>query len=129
MPCESGPRDYAWEGFCDAVKHFNYVAEKTGNPKRLDAHKDYRSRVDSVVQELCAMLSAMSPDERDAIIYDARNKTARSLADWWEYHQEMDAEREAEKLEAERIAKLREEAASKLTPEERAAVGLKNNRR
>ena len=42
----------------------------------------------------------MRADVRDRIVYDARNKTARRLADWWEEHQEEDAKREAAELKA-----------------------------
>jgi hypothetical protein len=40
--------------------------------------------------ELCAMLTAMSPEDANRLVYDGRNAMARKLADWWEEHQKAD---------------------------------------
>lgn len=42
---------------------------------------------------LCKLLKAMTPEQINKVIYDARNPTARRLADWWEAHQQADNER------------------------------------
>jgi hypothetical protein len=70
------------------------------------------------------MLKALDPKRRDEIIYDARHSTARKLADWWEYHQEQDQRREAEKQREAERRELRRAAARKLTRAERLAAGL-----
>lgn len=50
---------------------------------------------DDFVTELCSILKIMSTAQIDEVVYDARDKTARQLADWWEEHQEEDRKREA----------------------------------
>lgn len=62
-----------------------------------EANNIYASDERSVVQ-LCATLKALEPSVRDWVVYNARNKTARQLADWWEEHQAADAERERQAL-------------------------------
>lgn len=44
--------------------------------------------------ELCSLLRSFNEDQENKIIYNAKNKTSRALADWWEEHQKHDAERE-----------------------------------
>lgn len=74
------------------------------------------------VPELCAILNSLSPEELESIVYNARSKESRTLADWWERHQEADRKREAaERRDAERAA-LRASALAKLTPAERKAL-------
>lgn len=126
MPCTVTEGEAAaWRDFKDALGMFNYLAEQKGDPRRFDAQKDYRLTTKWLHEELCAMLKSMEPEKRDRIVYNARDKRARRLADWWEYHQAQDARHEAERLEAIRIHELRASAAAKLTHEERAALGLK----
>ncbi len=74
---------------------------------------------------LCALIgAAMSKPEQDRIVYNARDPRARDLADWWEAHEQLDADKaEVERRRVER-ARLRASARAKLTPEEAEAVGL-----
>lgn len=51
--------------------------------------KDYEAQVD-----LCTTLRSLSEAEIERIVYDAKNPMARKLADFWEQHQNDDAERE-----------------------------------
>lgn len=76
------------------------------------------------VQWLCGKLKNMSDADRERIVYDAHNAKSRDLADWWEEHQEADAKREAAEQRAAHEAALRASAASKLSDEERRAIGL-----
>jgi len=81
-----------------------------------------------LVPQLCATLRKLqknNPEGFDALVYNARDKFSRKLADWWEVHEAADAKRMVEeKAQAERD-KLRKQALEKLTPEERAALGIK----
>jgi hypothetical protein len=43
-----------------------------------------------VVPLLCKLLTDMEPDKREAIVYNAHDRTARELATWWEDHQAKD---------------------------------------
>ena len=47
------------------------------------------------VEHLCGELRNLSVEDRESIVYDAHNKIARDLADWYEEHQEADKAREA----------------------------------
>jgi len=50
------------------------------------------SLLDSMTTELCALCKSIDP----SIIYNAHNRTARKLANWWEDHQEVDQIKERE---------------------------------
>lgn len=51
-------------------------------------------RLDEAVQLLCELCKQMTKEEQDSIIYDARIRTSRDLANWWEEHQNADIARE-----------------------------------
>lgn len=55
----------------------------------VEASKDQYCKVDYVAA-LCGWIRTLTKEQRDAIVYDGRNKTSRDLADWWEEHQEAD---------------------------------------
>lgn len=70
------------------VKISNALRSAAGN---LYCTKDY-------VPELCGVIRGLSEEDKDRIMYDGRNPTARKLADWWDEHEEADrVRREAEK--------------------------------
>lgn len=80
--------------------------------------------LDEAVVLLCATISKMTQAQGDRIVYNARSKQSRELADWWEEHQAADRKREArEKTDRERQATKRR-ALAKLTPAERKALNL-----
>jgi hypothetical protein len=88
----------------------------------VKASKDvYGSGVelDDVVIMLCRILTNLNLEQQEAVIYNARSKTSRRLADWWEEHQKADTKR-CEEEEAEE----RKVALAKLTPHEREILGL-----
>lgn len=92
-----------------------------------EASNLYASDERSVTQ-LCAELKAMTDKQRDDIVYNAKERLARDLADWWEDHQRADAEREEkERAEADNAVQ-RESALAKLTPAERKALGVKTDK-
>ena len=66
----------------------------------------------------------MDATDRDAIVYNAHDRGARDLADWWEDHQAADAEREASEAKEKRNEELRAGALSKLSLEEQKALGV-----
>lgn len=81
--------------------------------------KDERS-----VTSLCALIKSMGEPERDRIVYDAKSKASRDLADWWEEHQEADRRREEREAAEARREADRRSALGKITEEERAALGV-----
>jgi hypothetical protein len=85
-----------------------------GNPAKLN---------DATVM-LCTLCRGMTEAQMTATIYNGRIPHARKLADWWEAHQKADAAREARELEAKTREAHRQSALSKLTDEERRALGI-----
>ncbi len=81
--------------------------------------KDERS-----VTSLCALIKSMGEPERDRIVYDAKSKASRDLADWWEEHQEADRRREEREAAEARREADRRSALGKITEEEKAALGV-----
>ncbi len=82
------------------------------------------SRLDEATMLLCECCREMTSHEREAVIYDAHNKTARDLASWWERHLEWDKRRVKEEEETRKRIILKERALRKLTTEEMDALGL-----
>lgn len=79
---------------------------------------------DKVVDLLCRTVKQMSATDRERIIYDAHDATARDLASWYEAHLKADREREAAEAAAKAKTVARASAIKKLTPEERDALGV-----
>ena len=128
MPCSS---DYLEPSHREkelqrAAKLLVYLRKKLGQKPEAWAVKEadncYASDERSVT-ELCAALKAMEPKQRDAIVYNARDKNARDLADWWEEHQAADAAREKEETAERDRKKTKEQALTKLSKRERKALG------
>jgi len=77
------------------------------------------------VQHLCDLLSDMSKDEIDKLMYsNSKDKDQRALANWWEQHQKDDAKRLKLEQEQKERKKLKKQALSKLSSEEKKALGL-----
>jgi hypothetical protein len=76
------------------------------------------------VPKLCSILKSLNREQLNDVVYDARNKDARKLADWWEEHQEADRKREAEEEAEKKRKKIAKQALAKLTKEEKEALGL-----
>ena len=76
------------------------------------------------VKTLCGLLKAMKPKERDRVIYNAKDKRSRELADWWENHLEQDRRREEEEMRKKHLIDLRLGALAKLTQAEIEALGI-----
>lgn len=88
-----------------------------------EADNPYAEEVGQV-ERLCSTLSGLSKDDFERIVYNARSKTSRDLADWWEEHEAADREREEQERADTRREQARQSALAKLTPEEREALGL-----
>lgn len=79
---------------------------------------------DRAVMKLCSTLRRLDPETLQAIVYQAHERDARDLANWWEEHQAADAKREAAEAQAKQKKEAREKALSKLSSEDREVLGL-----
>lgn len=67
----------------------------------------YPKMLDDMVVLLCDLLSTMRKVDLEEIVYNAKCKESRKLADWWEEHQEADKKRKLkENKEKEKIDKF-----------------------
>lgn len=92
------------------------------------ASKQFYGNIDTVdhdVKLLCSTVKSLSDRQMKKYVHDGSNPKARKLADWWDKHQEADRKRAENEAEMKKRQKLRQSAASKLSPAERKAVGLK----
>ena len=82
------------------------------------------SKINELTVMLCHRCRTMTEDEQNEIIYNGRDKNARKLADWWDKHQAADKKRIDAETKAEKNAKLKKEALSKLNDAEKEALDL-----
>jgi hypothetical protein len=73
---------------------------------------------------LCAIISVLSSEERERLVYDGHNPISRALANWWDNHEKRDRDRNQARADAETRAELVQHALGKLTPEEVTALGI-----
>ena len=69
----------------------NHLKEEIPVLIRAAADERVSIELDAATSILCAMCKR-TPEE---VIYNGRDRMARKLADWWDDHKAMDAEREA----------------------------------
>lgn len=83
---------------------------------------DGSGRSGKVVPALCKALTDLSEEQRDTLIYNARDAKARKLADWWEEHQRHDQAMHRQEEYERKQKELVDSAKSKLTDEELKAL-------
>lgn len=76
------------------------------------------NKLNTMVVELCDILTHMKDKTRNEIVYNAKDKQSRALADWWETHQEADRKRLEKEKEDVKTQKQLEAIKKKLTPSE-----------
>lgn len=129
MPCRSDylaptGREAALQ---ESARLYIYALHHLGMPipeKVVKAAKDIYCGDDSSVMGLCGLLRGLPAKKRDALVYNAKDRTARQLADWWEEHQEADRKREAAEAKVKANAKLKAAAIKKLSKAELRALGV-----
>jgi hypothetical protein len=104
-----------------------YVLKSVGEPVPKwvikDAGDPFCLRTNSV-NWLCTQLKNMNELELNRIVYNARSREARDLANWWEDYQEGNRQNGEMQRESRRQIALRRGVLARLTPEERRALGL-----
>ena len=134
MPCRydepiQGRRDIDTENAVELyiwlVSQFKTILDKKIVKMAKDKQQFFSQEDANYVSErLCSFIRGLSNFQKERIIYNARNKMSRRLADWWEEHQEADRKREAEEKAEQERKRLVRQALSKLTTAERKALGL-----
>ena len=113
------------------AKHLSFIFGLKGKvvPQSIQrAAHSYRgdiSKIDEMTEMLCTLCQTMSEAQREAIIYDGHNPKSRVLADWWENHQMVDAERIERKREKATDVLIRKNAIAKLSTDEQRALGFR----
>jgi hypothetical protein len=99
MPCYEPPEpepDARHKNRREAARLMIYVFEmlKTPVPGWLyrEAKNQFNENED-LIPTLCKMVRLMTEAEFEAIVYNARDRRSRDLADWWEEHQKADEHR------------------------------------
>lgn len=98
----------------------NDIEIKMSNPMNYPQQKDG----DYIVAKLCSLVRSLSEEDFESYVYNAYDKTSRELATWWEEHEAADKERIQKELELQKLIEIRKAALSKLTAEEKKALGL-----
>lgn len=132
MPCDSSYQNPTLEELnkIETSKLIIYVDEqlKLKTPKAIkDAAADVYGDgidLDKITRMLCKKLSTLNDKQLKKIVYNAKDKTSRKLADWWEEHQAADKKRLKKELKDAKDKQARDKAIAKLTPRERDLLGL-----
>lgn len=96
----------------------------TKDESELDTSYPNRSKADFITERLCSLIKGMTPDDRERIVWNAKNRSSRLLADWWDEHQTADRKRIHEEASKQRDEQLKKSALKKLTKAEKKALGL-----
>jgi len=96
----------------------------TKEESELDTYYPNRDKGDFITERLCTLIKEMTPDQREVILWNAKNKTSRMLANWWDDHQAADRKRIYEEQAKQREETLKKSALKKLTKAEKKALGL-----
>ena len=94
MPCNCDHLEatHAERDSKEVCEHLKYLGERLVKAMPhwvMEGAKDYYGAV-SHLEEGTIMLCELCQECPEEIIYNARDRRARRLADWWEEHQEAD---------------------------------------
>lgn len=73
---------------------------------------------------LCAILRAHGPSVLDGVDWKEAGVSHAEFSKWWKCHEQEDAERRRREAEYQTVRTKRADALAKLTPEERAIIGV-----
>jgi hypothetical protein len=131
MPCNSDymEQDGLEKHIQTTARLVKFVKNKLGliitkEENELDTSYPNRSKADFITERLCSLIKGMDAEERENIVWDAKNKTSRQLADWWDEHLAADRKRIYAEQEKLREEQLKKSALKKLTKAEKKALGL-----
>ena len=94
---------------------------RTGSATDSWQYKELKANNDKLARIACkAMTELVKSGHADFLVLKDDE-----VREWWEKHQEADRKAQAEKAEKARRAQLRKQALSKLSDDEKAALGIK----
>jgi hypothetical protein len=99
-------------------------AKERGRPTGTTGYYKLKSHADYLVSELCSLITNMNEEQLERIVYNAKDKQSRRVADWWEEHLEADRRRVAEEEAKKQKQRLKSQVLKKLTKIERKALDL-----
>ena len=104
MPCKSYEDDY-----------------RTGSPTESWQYKELKANNDKLARIACkAMTELVKSGHADFLVLKDDE-----VREWWEAHQEADRKAKEAEAEKRRVAKIKREALSKLSDEEKKILGIK----
>lgn len=126
MPCRSDYMDPNGKEIAlqRTAKLLVYLNKKLGLPssKTLIAESENCYCASDFVPKLCKLLSGLTPEQENLLVYNGRVKEARDLADWWDEHKAADAKRIAKEKRDAEDKELAQRALQKISKEELAAL-------
>ena len=132
MRCRSDymePTGYE-EQIQETIKNLVYLYSVIEKPRTAALIKDSKeiyfdkSEGEKWVAKLCSELRKLDEETFDRVVYNAKVAQSRRLADWWEEHEAADKARIAAELAKKAKEESKKTALSKLTEEERSALGF-----
>lgn len=104
MPCQTEEPDRNHVATQRAARLYLYVVRLLGEHGPLRWVQELAANPfaqdDRMIPLLCGKLKALGPAAFSAIVYNARSRESRDLADWWEDHQEADRQRQEAEAKA-----------------------------
>lgn len=133
MPCDSSHLEPRWEEeqsrrACMCYEHLLHELKEpipdwvSKGADDIYGSKDFH--LDTITRLLCERIRLLSEEQMNRIIYNARHPLARKLADWWEEHLEADRRKAEDKRRMAEKEALKKSGLTKLTMDERRALGL-----
>lgn len=113
MPCHVDPPSSTELAIEALNKFLDEIGDKEPKSEWFFLGKCRKSNLTTMTQALCAWCR-----NNDV------SKKSLELQIWWRDHQKEDAAKSAQRLKATRNSKIRKDALSKLTPQERKVLGL-----
>lgn len=127
MPCNCDYMEPSKEAINskETAEHLVYISKKLPYiklPKYVApaARNQYgdAANLNNMVVLLCDILTTMRNVDLEDIVYNAKCKKSRRLADWWEEHQKADKKRIAKENKKKKEKNTLQDIKNKLTPEE-----------
>ena len=102
----------------------DYESDSWGYNKISSEAKRLKEQNDRLARIACKVLTGLEEaDKQELLVQILRDDEVR---EWWDKHKEADRRAQADIAERERQARIKQQALSKLTAEERKILGIKD---